>query len=452
VDADVIVLGAGLAGLVTARHLVAAGHEVLVLEARDRVGGRLEHGELTDGTPVELGGQWIGLTQDRVAELLDELGLVSFPSHNDGEVLLLLGGRRARMASHRGAIPPLSPFVLADLAQAQARFERLARQVPVESPWDAPRARVHDARTFESWIRSNVHTRLGREYFRLVTEAVFAAEPRDLSLLHALFYVHAGGDLDTLINTDQGAQERRIVGGSARIADELARHLGDRVRLGSPARTITQRAGGVEVEVAGGGRVAAQRVVVTLPPTLAGRLVYEPALPPWRDQLVQRLPAGSVSKCFAAYDEPFWREEGLNGTSICDVGPVKLTFDNSPPDGRPGVLLGFTEGDDARRMSRLTPAERREAVLACFVRAFGPRAAEPREYLERDWAAETYTRGCYGAHFTPGTWTTFGPALREPVGAIHWAGAETATVWSGYMEGAIRSADRAAGEVLAALA
>jgi monoamine oxidase len=454
VDADVIVLGAGLAGLVTARHLAAAGHDVLVLEARDRVGGRLEHGELADGTPVELGGQWIGPTQDRVAELVDELGLASFPAHNDGEVLLLLGGRRARMASHRGAIPPLSPFVLADLAQAQARFERLARQVPLDAPWEAPRARVHDARTFESWIRSNVHTRLGREYFRLVTEAVFAAEPRDLSLLHALFYVHAGGDLDTLINTDRGAQERRIVGGSARIAEELARQLGDQVRLGSPARAITQLGGGdggVEVEVAGGERVTARRVVVTLPPTLAGRLVYEPALPPWRDQLVQRLPAGSVSKCFAAYDEPFWRDQGCNGTSIADVGPVKLTFDNSPPDGRPGVLLGFTEGDDARRMSRLPPNERRDAVLACFVRAFGPRAAEPREYLERDWAAEPYTRGCYGAHFTPGTWTTFGPALREPVGPIHWAGAETATVWSGYMEGAVRSADRVAAEVLAAL-
>jgi monoamine oxidase len=452
VDADVIVLGAGLAGLVTARHLVAAGAEVLVLEARDRVGGRLEHGELEDGTPIELGGQWIGPTQDRMVELLDELGLESFPAHNDGELLLLLGGQRARMASHRGAVPPLSPFVLADLAQAQARFDRLARRVPLGAPWTAPRARVHDARTFESWIRSNVHTRLGREYFRLVTEAVFAAEPRDLSLLHALFYVHAGGGLDTLTNTDRGAQERRIVGGSARIAEELARHLGDRIRLARPARGIVQTAGRVEVEVAEGERVAARRVVVTLPPTLAGRLDYAPALPPWRDQLVQRLPAGSVSKCYAAYDEPFWREAGCNGTSVCDVGPVKLTFDNSPPGGTPGVLLGFTEGDDARRMSRLTPAQRREAVLGCFVRAFGPRAAEPREYLERDWAAEEYTRGCYGAHFTPGTWTTFGPALRDPIGAIHWAGAETATVWNGYMEGAVRSADRVSAEVLAALA
>jgi monoamine oxidase len=466
-DADVIVIGAGLSGLVTARNLVAAGVDVVVVEARDRVGGRTEHGHLADGTPIELGGQWIGPGHDRMAALLDDLGLESFLAYNEGEILLLLAGGRARMASHRGAVPPLNPFVLADLAQAQLRFERLARQVPLEAPWSGPRARVHDARTFESWIRSNVHTRIGREYFRLLAEAVFAAEPRDLSLLHALFYVHAGGDLDTLINTDRGAQERRIVGGSARIAEELARRLGDRVRLGSPVRRIVQSDDGggegegsgvgtrggasVEVEVDGGGRLRARRVVVTLPPTLAGRLVYEPALPPWRDQLTQRVPAGAVSKCYAVYDEPFWREERLNGTSICDVGPVKLTFDNSPPSGSPGILLGFTEGDDARRMSALPPAERRDAVVRCFVRAFGPRAAEPREYLERDWAAEEYTRGCYGAHFTPGTWTMYGHALRAPVGAIHWAGAETATEWNGYMEGAVRSGDRVSAEVLAEL-
>jgi monoamine oxidase len=461
VDAEVIVIGAGLSGLVTASNLVAAGVEVVVVEARDRVGGRTEHGYLADGTPIELGGQWIGPGQDRMAALLDELGLDSFLAHNEGEILLLLAGGRSRMASHRGAVPPLNPFVLADLAQAQLRFDRLARQVPLDAPWSGPRARVHDARTFESWIRTNLHTRLGRRFFRLLAEGVFAAEPRDLSLLHALFYVHAGGDLDTLFNTDQGAQERRIVGGSARVAEELARRLDDRVRLGSPVRRIVQTGpgagvgsddgAGVEVEVDGGDRLRARRVVVTLPPTLAGRLVYEPALPPWRDQLTQRVPAGAVSKCYAVYDEPFWREEGLTGTSICDVGPVKLTFDNSPPSGSPGILLGFTEGDDARRMSALTPDERRAAVVRCFVRAFGPRAAAPREYLERDWAAEEYTRGCYGAHFTPGTWTMYGHALRAPVGAIHWAGAETATEWNGYMEGAVRSADRVAAEVLTEL-
>jgi monoamine oxidase len=453
VDVDVVVVGAGLAGLVTAQHLVTAGATVQVLEARTRVGGRLEHGHLADGTTVELGGQWIGPGQDRVVGLLDDLGLDSFPSYNDGQILVLFGGERGRMASHRGAVPPLNPFVLADLLQAQLRFDRLARRVPLEAPWTGPRARVHDARTFESWIRSNLHTSTGRGFFRLLATGVFAAEPRDLSLLHALFYVRAGSDLDTVVNIDRGAQERRIAGGSARIAEGLASRLGDRVRLGTPVRRLVQRTDGAAVTAVldGGGGVRARRAVVTLPPTLAGRLVYEPALPPWRDQLTQRVPAGAVTKFHAVYDTPFWREEGLNGVSMADRGPVRLTFDNSPPSGSPGILLGFAEGDDARRLSALEAAQRREAVTGCLVRAFGSRAARPREFLERDWAAEEYTRGCYGAHFTPGTWTSYGHALRPPVGAIHWAGAETAEAWNGYMEGAVRSADRAAAEVLTAL-
>jgi monoamine oxidase len=457
VDVDVVVVGAGLAGLVTAQHLVAAGATVQVFEARDRVGGRLEHGRLADGTTVELGGQWIGPGQDRMVELLDDLGLDSFPTHNVGEILVLFGGERARMASHRGAAPPLNPFVVADLLQAQLRFDRLARRVALEAPWSGPRARVHDARTFESWIRSNVHTTTGRAFFRLLACGVFAAEPRDLSLLHALFYVRAGRDLDTMVNIDRGAQERRIVGGSARIAEGLASRLGPRVRLGTPVRRLAQRTAGaggapdVTAVLDGGADVHARRVVVTLPPTLAGRLVYEPVLPASRDQLTQRVPAGAVSKFHAVYDAPFWREDGLNGVSMADVGPVKLTFDNSPPSGTPGILLGFAEGDDARRLSTLGPARRREAVIGSLVRAFGPRAAAPREFLERDWAAEEYTRGCYGAHFTPGTWTSYGHALRPPVGAIHWAGTETAGAWNGYMEGAVRSADRVATEVLTAL-
>src|SRR5699024_1549861 len=160
---------------------------------------------------------------------------------------------------------------------------------------------------------------------------------------------------------------------------------------------------------------------------LAGRLEHDPPLPSWRDQLTQRLPAGSVVKCFAAYDEPFWRTDGLNGQVASDTGPVKVTFDSSPPSGRPGVLMGFLEGDEARRATRLDASERREAVLGCFVRYFGPRAARPLEYVERDWMAEEFTRGCYGAHFGPGTWTAYGPVWREPVGRVHWAGAEYAT-------------------------
>jgi monoamine oxidase len=205
------------------------------------------------------------------------------------------------------------------------------------------------------------------------------------------------------------------------------------------------------VETRDGRTFTGSRVIITLPPTLAGRLEYSPALPSWRDQLTQRLPAGSVIKVFAAYDRPFWREDGLNGQAVSDTGPVKITFDNSPPSGRPGVLVGFLEGREARLWAQRSPGERRQAALGCFTRYFGPRASDPAEFVERDWMAEEFTRGCYGAHFTPGVWTSYGHALREPVGRIHWAGAECSPVWNGYMEGAVRSGEATAAEVLASI-
>jgi monoamine oxidase len=452
VDADVIVAGAGIAGLVTARHLVAAGHRVVVLEARDRVGGRTEHGRLADGTRVELGGQWLGPGQDRMYELVAELGLETFPTHLDGDLVVLFGGRRDRMPSTFRARPPLPPHVLADIAQARLRLDRLRRRVPLDAPWTGPGAVAQDARTFESWIRGNVLTTAGRSYFRLVTQGVFAAEPRQLSLRHVLYYLHAGDGLEVLTETDRGAQQDRVVGGAAAICDRLAADLDDRVRLRTPLREVRSCGDGVEVVAADDARWRARRVVVTLPPVLAGRLRYDPPLPAARDQLTQRLPAGSVAKHLAVYDRPFWREDGLSGISAADAGPVKLTYDVSPPSGTPGILLGFTEGDDARRVAALAPEQRRAAVLACFVLAFGPAAADPSEYLERDWSAEEFTRGCYGAHAGPGVWTTVGPALRRPVGPIHWAGTETSSAWNGYLEGAVRSADRVTAEVLAALA
>jgi monoamine oxidase len=450
----VVVVGAGLAGLAAARRLRDGGADVVVLEARDRVGGRLEPGALADGTPVELGGQWIGPTQNRMYDLVDELGLDTFATHNEGSTVVSLRGERTLMGANRGAAPKIGPFALADLAQGLARFGRLARTVDLETPWTAPGADRLDAETFETWIRRNLRTPIGRAYFRIATEAVFSAESRDLSALHALFYARAGTDLETLLSVDRGAQQHRIVGGSWLIADRLAervRRAGVELRLGVPVRRIEQRegpGGGVRVECRDGSSVDADRAVVTLPPTLAGRIEHAPPLPSWRDQLTQRLPAGSVIKLSAVYPEPFWRSEGLNGQAASDVGPVKVTFDNSPPSGTPGVLMGFMEAEDGRIWTRRPLAERRDAAIACFVRYFGPRAAEPIEYLERDWMAEEFSRGCYGAHFSPGTWTSYGHGLRTPVGRVHWAGAECATVWNGYMEGAVRSGEQTAGDVL----
>jgi monoamine oxidase len=438
-DVDVAVVGAGLAGLVCARDLVRAGRSVVVLEASDRVGGRTVNEDLGDGQVVEGGGQWAGPTQTAVLALARELGVATFPTHDEGDNLLEWRGAVRR---YRGTIPRVGPLVLADLAQAMARTERLARRVPPEAPWTAPDAVAQDGTTLETWLRRNVRTAGARDLLTLGVRAVFAAEPAELSLLGALAYVRSAGGWSALLDTGGGAQQDRFVGGSQRLSQLLARDLP--VVLGTPVTRIAQDAHGVDVE---GHR--ARRVVVTAPPALAGRIAYAPALPGARDHLTQRVPMGAVVKCHAVYDEPWWRAEGLSGQGTSDRGPVSAVFDNSPPSGRPGVLLAFLEGRAARTVR---PGERRTQVLDALARLFGPRARRVERWLERDWTAEPWARGGYGGALAPGAWTQLGPALRAPVGRVHWAGTETASRWTGYMDGAVRSGADAARDVLVALA
>jgi monoamine oxidase len=446
-EADVAVVGAGLAGLSAAVAVTEEGRSAVVLEARDRVGGRILNHDLGEGKVVEVGGQWIGPTQDRMYTLVRDLGLATFPTNDSGDGIALLGRRRYRFS---GALPRLNPVVLADLAQGFARLERMARRVPIDRPWEVARAGLLDGQTLETWIRRHVRTRVGRDALRLYLGAVFTTEPAALSLLFALYYMRSGTSLENLVSTTGGAQQDRVGGGSQLVPIRMAERLGDAVRLAAPVQLIEEAGAGVRV-VGDGVDVRAGRVIVAIPPTLAGRIAYEPPLPGWRDQLTQRMPHGATIKANAIYDEPFWRPEGLHGQAGSTHLPVAFTFDNSPPDGSPGVLVAFVEGDHARELGRGSPDDRRKVILDCLAEYFGPRAADPRHYVERDWTEEEWTRGCYGGHMPPGVLTRYGPALRTPTGRIHWAGTESARIWTGYMEGAVESGRRAAAEVLSAL-
>ncbi|MDI3404232.1 flavin monoamine oxidase family protein [Streptomyces cavernicola] len=451
-EVDVVVVGAGLAGLSAARRLVAAGRTVTVLEARDRVAGRTHGGFLGNGTPVELGGQWVGPTQDAVLGLIDELGLETFPSFDEGQYLTVLDGKVIPYTDESYGLPPRSA---AEVARLWTELETRAATVAVEAPWETEGAEGLDRGTLDSWLVEHTEDDVARRFFRRIVPSLFSAETPELSLLHFLFYVKSGTSLTALMTTTGGAQESRVVGGTHRIAERMAAELGDRVRLNAVVRTVRQDESGVVVEyesdsVTARRAVTARHAVVAVPQTLAGRIRYVPPLPALRDGLTQQMPAGSVIKFQIGYDTPFWREEGLNGLVLSlDPGDAfDVVLDNSPQDASCGVLVGFFEGAHARRAGLLSAEERRQLVLSSLVKYFGPKAAHPFDVVELDWSAEEFTRGCYGGRLAAGAWTQYGAALSAPVGRIHWAGAETAAIWNGYMDGAVRSGHRAATEIL----
>lgn len=445
-EADVIVVGAGLAGLTAAQELKKAGWTVRLLEARDRVGGRLKPYSLGDGKTVDLGGEYFGDKSTAIWQTARSVGVARFHSFDDGQRLTFVNGHQY---AYTGLFPwRLPPSTLADFGQAVLRIERLARTVPPEAPWTAPAARKLDSQTFWSWCQRNVATPTARGFLTMVTEAAYCAHPADLSLLHILYYASASGGFRYLLEINRGIQKYRFEGGAHSIPRKLAERLTDEVRLGAAVRRIEQRQD--SVVVSGPGFEARGRyAVVAIPLTLAGRIDYEPALPGYRDQLTQRMPAGSAIKCLAIYDEPFWRAAGLTGQITSSHGPFRVALDTSPSDGSPGVMSAFVTGSAARVLTRLPRAERRETVLAGLTRALGPRAANPAEFVEQNWLDEEFTRGCYHGFAPPGVYTAYGPALRVPVGRIHWAGTETGVHQMGSMGGAVDSGQRVARELLA---
>jgi monoamine oxidase len=440
---DVVVVGAGFAGLTAARELTRQGHDVLVFEGRDRVGGRSLTGSVA-GVPADMGGTFVGPTQDAVLALAAELQIPTTPTHHAGKNVIRW---RGRARSYRGTIPKLSLAGLLDIGRLRWQFDRIARSIPVLTPWDARHARRLDELSLGDWLRSVRAGASSRDLLAIVARVTWGCEPDDVSMLHAARYTHAAGGLDRLLDVENGAQQDRFLGGTQQIAEAAAAELGSRVVLNAPVRHIERHGTGVTI-TSDRGQAEAGYVIVAIPPAHRASIEFAPPLPAEYTELAKHWPQGRLSKAYAAYPTPFWRANGFSGQALCDEGPVFITFDVSPDADGPGVLMGFV---DARAFDSLPAEQRRREALRCFASFFGDDALEPLGYVDHRWDTEEFAPGGPTAAVPPGSWTRFGPWLREPVGPIHWAGTETADEWTGFLDGAVRSGQRAAAEVAAQL-
>lgn len=446
-NVDVVVIGAGFSGLAAARKLKRADKSFLVLEARDRVGGKVLNKSIGHGEITEAGATYIGPTQNHMAYLALEYGVPTYPTYRKGNPVSIIGGERV--------VGGFNPELIREYHTLVTRLNSMSTEVPVDAPATAIHAHEWDSQTLHTWLKDNDASRDAMEAFASVAD-LWGAEPRDVSLLFALYYIAAAGDkntpgtLERLLDIEKGAQELRFVGGSQVLAQRIAASLGDNVILSAPVREIDW-SGDTVIVTAEGHLVQARQIIVAIAPALAALIRYEPKLTTPRAQLLQRLPMGSLIKVEAVYDQPFWREAGLSGQSVIAPGPVRSTFDNTPPSDRPGIIIGFVGGSRARHWSFLPEAERRSAVLANFSAVLGNEALNPTEYFEFNWPSEEWSRGGPVGYAGPGVLHDYATTLRAPVGPIHWAGTETATFWNGYMEGAVQAGERAANEVLSLL-
>ena len=443
-DTEVVVVGAGIAGLSAARMLVGAGREVLVVEARDRVGGRVWNTEI-GGQANELGGQWIAPYQSEVRGLTRDLGIELFHSHRDGDRTYVdAHGVVHRYAGHDA---PLGDAADRSYAGAVAKLDALAATIDPEAPWEHPRAAELDAITYESWLQAEVDDDLARDLLRAYLSGGYMTKPsHTFSLLGGLWTIAGAGGVDNLFEPDL-CLHSRVVGGSQLIPLRLAEELRDRVVLDAPAMRIHWSEDGVVVDT-DRGSFRARHCVIATPPNLVAGISFDPVLPAWRMRAQAGMSQGSVIKVLAVYDHPFWREDGLSGEGFAPYQLIREAYDNSPPAGEPGVLVTFLAAEKCELAERLSEADRRAAILDGLAGIFGDRARKATDIIEVNWSAEEWTRGAYSATFEVGGLSRFGADMRREIGPLRFACTDIAGVGNMHMEGAVRSGRVAATAIL----
>lgn len=442
---DTIIVGGGFSGLAAASILHKANKKFILLEARERLGGRTHTKHFEDGKYVDLGGQWIGPTQDRMYQLAKEYGVSWYETYNEGKNILDLN---KTIRTYTGLIPKIDVASLINIDYLLKKLERLAKQVPLESPWSAHKASEWDRISLEEFVRKHSYTSSCYKVVRAGLETVYACELNEVSLLHALFYIHSGTNLNNLLSINDGAQQHRIKGGMQLLAERIAEPFAAAVNFNCPVKRVIQHDDGVTVE-GDDFSFKAKEVIIAIPPVLIVVIDFTPALPLHKTQLIQKLSMGIVGKVLGVYEKPFWRDLGFSGQVVSDEhAPFQTLFDSSPADGSYGVLLAFCIADRARDFFSKDANARKKIAMNSFSKYFGETAAKPIEYIDHCWADEAWSKGCYAAYYPTGAWTNFTNTLSQPTGRIHWAGTETSSVWYGYIEGAVRAGERAANEIL----
>jgi monoamine oxidase len=435
---DVAIIGAGLAGLTAARDLQRAGcTSFVVLEARDRVGGRTLNHDLGKGYFSEAGGQWIGPGQTAILDLARELGVGTFPTHWAGKITILAGDARATVASDGGF--GTDPALRHEL-------EQMARLVPSAAPWTSPRAAEFDKLSLADWLATK--NLKPDEQFNWVLAATLTTgtAPTKISLLHYLALINSADcNYERLEAVKGGAQETRIAGGSQILSTKMAAALGDKVKLATPVLRIEHWKDGPVAIHTPQGIVRARSVIVALSPPLCNQIAFDPPLPDKRRELQRRWPANApMRKTVHVYRKAFWRERGYNGWIVQAQGPVLWAFDNSPEDVSFGVLTAFVNNGVLPSDPKQAEAE----LSRIYAQAFGDEALHPVAYHDHDWGkADRWSLSC-ASPVPPGFYTTYGAALHPAAGRLIWSGTETADIWATSMDGAVRSGHKAALQAL----